>query len=98
MSVYCLPYALAKPHRLENILPSKFISNGEFEQQLDEREKLIDLFGNKQALWVLQAGVCIAIFDYTAQAQNWSPTIEYTIPYLSLHIMVIAFVLSEAAE
>lgn len=74
------------------------VSDGELEQPLDEREKLIDLFGNKHALWVLQAGVCIAIFQYTAEAQNWLPAKGHQLPFLALHIMVVSFIVSEAVN
>ncbi|WP_100914903.1 hypothetical protein [Pseudoalteromonas spongiae] len=44
---------------------------------------------NKHAFWVLQAGVCIAIFQYTAEVQNWLPAKGEQLPFLALHIMVV---------
>ena len=76
----------------------EFISDGELEQPLDEREKLISLSGNKYALWILQVGVCIAFFQYTAEAHNFGPAAEYNIPFLPLHIMLVSFLLSEAVN
>ncbi|MBQ4852190.1 hypothetical protein [Pseudoalteromonas sp. MMG012] len=72
-----------------------FISDDELEQPLDVREKQISLVGYKYTTYILQTGICIAIFQYQAHAQGFGPSIEYNIPFLPLHIMVCAFLLAE---
>ncbi|MCF6434396.1 MULTISPECIES: hypothetical protein [Pseudoalteromonas] len=72
-----------------------FISDNELNQPLDVREKQIDLVGYKYKAHILQAGICIAIFQYQAQVNDWGPAIEYSVPYLPLHVMVAAFLLAE---
>ncbi|WP_105169566.1 hypothetical protein [Pseudoalteromonas sp. T1lg23B] len=72
-----------------------FVSDDELEQPLDVREKQINLVGYKYKAYILQAGICIAIFQYQAQANGWGPAAEYNIPYLPLHVMVSAFLFAE---
>lgn len=76
----------------------EFVSDNDTDKPLDEREQKIELYGNKTGLWILQSGVCIAIFQYTAEAHNFGPSGEYTLPFLPLHIMVVAFMVSEVAN
>lgn len=75
-----------------------FVSDDELDQPLDVREKQIDLVGYKYTAWILQIGICLAIFQYQAEANNWGPAGEYNIPFLSLHIMMIAFLIAEITK
>ncbi|BBN83373.1 hypothetical protein PA25_33580 [Pseudoalteromonas sp. A25] len=75
-----------------------FISDDELKQPLDVREKQINLVGYKSKAHILQAGICVAIFQYQAEANGWGPAIEYNIPYLPMHVMVGAFLLAEIAN
>ncbi|MEJ6472677.1 hypothetical protein [Pseudoalteromonas piscicida] len=72
-----------------------FVSDRDIDRPLDEREKLIALCGVKPAYWVLQVGVCISIFQYCAEAQNWPRGLPFELPFAPLHILVIAFLLAE---
>ncbi|ODB41746.1 hypothetical protein BB427_09525 [Pseudoalteromonas sp. BMB] len=72
-----------------------FVSDKDMDKPLDEREKLVALSGCKPAYWVLQVGVCISIFQYSAEAQNWSQALPFELPFTPLHILVIAFLLAE---
>jgi len=72
-----------------------FISDNELKQPLDVREKQINLIGYKYKAVILQVGICIAIFQYQIEANGWGPAIEYNIPYLSMHVMVGAFLIAE---
>ncbi|CAD2226343.1 hypothetical protein LOC50_13055 [Pseudoalteromonas sp. SCSIO 43095] len=72
-----------------------FISDNELNQPPDVREKQINLVGYKYKAIILQAGICVAIFQYQIEANNWGPAIEYNIPYLPMHIMVGAFLIAE---
>lgn len=74
------------------------VSDNELAQPLDVREKQINLVGYKYTAYILQAGICIAIFQYQAEAQGFGPSIEYNIPFLPLHIMISAFLLAEIAN
>ncbi|NOU50177.1 hypothetical protein HG263_06430 [Pseudoalteromonas sp. JBTF-M23] len=75
-----------------------FISDDELKQPLDVREKQINLIGFKYKTHILQTGICVAIFQYQAEANGWGPSIEYNIPHLPMHVMVGAFLLAEIAN
>lgn len=76
----------------------EFVSDKDSEKPLDERERQLSLLGSKHALWILQSGVCIAIVSYAAEAQGWADSSQQTIPFFPLHVMVVAFCLSEIAN
>lgn len=76
----------------------EFVGDKESQKPLDEREHQLSLLGSKHALWVLQSGVCIAIVSYAAEAQNWVSSSLQTIPFFPLHVMVVAFCLSEVTN
>ena len=72
-----------------------FVSDDNVDKPLDERQRLIALAGLKPAYWVLQSGVCIAIFQYTAEAHGWPQGATIAVPFLALHILVVSFLLAE---
>ncbi|CAH9050866.1 hypothetical protein PSECIP111951_00281 [Pseudoalteromonas holothuriae] len=72
-----------------------FISDDELKQPLDVREKQINLIGYKYKAYILQTGICIAIFQYQIEANGWGPAIEYNIPYLPMHVLVASFLIGE---
>ena len=72
-----------------------FVSDDDIDKPLDERERLIALAGLKPAYWVLQSGVCVAIFQYTAEAHGWPQGVAIDVPFLALHILVVSFLLAE---
>ena len=71
-----------------------FASDNELNQPLDVREKQISLVGYKYTAYILQVGICVAIFQYQIEAQELMPA-EVQVPYLPLHIMVGAFIIAE---
>ncbi|WP_440056360.1 hypothetical protein ACSLBF_19815 (plasmid) [Pseudoalteromonas sp. T1lg65] len=72
-----------------------FVSDGDMDKPMDEREKQVAFSGCQQAYWVLQAGVCIAIFQYSAEAHGWPSSVQLDLPFLPLHILVVAFLMAE---
>ncbi|ALU45103.1 hypothetical protein [Pseudoalteromonas rubra] len=73
----------------------ELVSDGDVEKPLDEREKYLSLVGNKYALWILQAGVCFAIGQYALEQNGLGAAQRAELPFLTLHIMVGAFLLAE---
>ena len=72
----------------------EFASEKELEQPLDVREKQINLIGYKYSAWILQIGLVIGIFQYQIEASDFFDE-KMVIPFLPLHIMVVAFILAE---
>lgn len=62
---------------------------------LDEREALIDLKGSYYSNWILKVGVVIAVAQYALESNAWAIGLHQNIPFLPLHILVLAFLLSE---
>ena len=69
-------------------------SEKELEQPMDVREKQINLIGYKYSAWILQIGLVISILQYQIEATEFFAD-KMTFPFLSLHIMVVAFILAE---
>ncbi|MBV7317573.1 hypothetical protein [Shewanella sp. NIFS-20-20] len=72
-----------------------FISDKELEQPLDVREKQINLIGYKYTTYILQVGIVLAIIQYQVEAQLGIILIGKNVPFLTLHIMVCAFIIAE---
>jgi hypothetical protein len=70
------------------------VSDKELEQPLDVREKQINLIGYKYSAWILQIGLAVGILQYQIEAYEIFAS-KINIPFLPLHIMVIAFMLAE---
>jgi hypothetical protein len=75
----------------------EFASEKELEQPLDVREKQINLIGYKYSAWILQIGLVIGIFQYQIEASDFFAE-KMVIPFLPLHIMVVAFILAEVVN
>ena len=71
-----------------------FASDNELNDPLDVREKQISLVGYKYTAYILQVGICVAIFQYQMEAQHIIPS-DKLLPYLPLHIMVGSFLVAE---
>ena len=69
-------------------------SDKELEQPLDVREKQINLIGYKYSAWILQIGLAVGILQYQIEAYEIFAG-KINIPFLALHIMVVAFILAE---
>ncbi|MBU2968908.1 hypothetical protein KO527_06065 [Pseudoalteromonas sp. C2R02] len=64
-------------------------------KSLDEREALIELRGSYYSNWILKVGVVIAVAQYALESNAWAIGLHQNIPFLPLHILVLAFLLSE---
>ena len=62
----------------------------------DEREQLIELKGAYHGYWVLQVGVYLAVTHYLVEISDWSFSLHFDIPFMTLHILCSAFLLAEA--
>ena len=69
-------------------------SEKELDQPMDVREKQINLIGYKYSAWILQIGLGIGIFQYQIEANQFFAD-KISMPFLPLHIMVVAFILAE---
>jgi hypothetical protein len=67
------------------------------ERPMDVREKQINLVGYKYSSRILQFGIGLAIVQYYLEVQGWTPDARL-IPFLPLHIMLLVFLLAEAAR
>ena len=74
------------------------ISDDELSQPMDVREKQISLVGYKYSAIILQVGVVFAIFQYNIAAQDFDFMQQRTVPYLPLHILIVAFLTAELAH
>ena len=74
------------------------ISDDELSQPMDVREKQISLVGYKYSAIILQVGVVFAIFQYNISAQDFDFMQQRTVPYLPLHILIVAFLTAELAH
>lgn len=61
---------------------------------MDVREKQINLIGYKYSAWILQVGLAVGIFQYQIEANQFFAD-KISMPFLPLHIMVVAFILAE---
>ncbi|RPA23086.1 hypothetical protein [Shewanella frigidimarina] len=74
------------------------ISDDELSQPMDVREKQISLVGYKYSAIILQVGVVFAIFQYNIAVQDFDFMQQRTVPYLPLHILIVAFLTAELAH
>ncbi|WP_351188351.1 hypothetical protein [Shewanella sp. TB4-MNA-CIBAN-0142] len=74
------------------------ISDDELSQPMDVREKQISLVGYKYSAIILQVGVVFAIFQYNIAAPDFDFMQQRTVPYLPLHILIVAFLTAELAH